>query len=195
MSNGKIEQTAVRIVSSGKIEQTAVRIVSSGKIEQTAVRRVSSGMIEQTAVRRVSSGMIEQTAVRIVSSSKIEQTAVRIVSSSKIEQTAVSWPETFHATFIPNIQRQGEDRIGWRRSFGTTISTITTTYPHHYPHSSYRARGLRSKIGRKNLRKFSHTLIHAHSDLDQKFEKALIAACRALKLIGELFRIIILTLE
>ena len=42
-------------------------------------------------------------------------------------------PEAFHATFIHNIQRKGEDRIGWRRSLGTTISTKTTTYHHLYP--------------------------------------------------------------
>ena len=26
---------------------------------------------------------------------------------------AKCWPEAFHATFIHNIQRNGEDRIGW----------------------------------------------------------------------------------
>ena len=43
------------------------------------------------------------------------------------------WPEAFHATFIHNIQRKGEDRIGWRRSRRSTISTTTTFYHHHYP--------------------------------------------------------------
>ena len=46
---------------------------------------------------------------------------------------ARSWPEPFHATFIHNIQRKGEDRIGLGRSWGTTISVTTTTNYHHYP--------------------------------------------------------------
>ena len=55
------------------------------------------------------------------------------------------------------------------------------------PPNSYRSRGGGRKVGRKNPRKLSHTLIHAHSYLDQEFEKALVAACRALKLISQLF--------
>ena len=31
-------------------------------------------------------------------------------------------PEAFHTAFIQNIQRMGEDRIGWRRRLGTTIN-------------------------------------------------------------------------
>ena len=50
---------------------------------------------------------------------------------------AKCWPEAFHATFIHNIERKGEDRIGWRRRLGTTmilsvppqLPTTTTTPP------------------------------------------------------------------
>ena len=80
---------------------------------------------------------------------------------------ARSWPDDVHATFIHNIQRKGEDRIGWRRSLVYTICATTTTYHHHYPPNSYRLRGGRRKVWRKKMRKFSHTLIHAHSGLDQ----------------------------
>ena len=48
----------------------------------------------------------------------------------------VPHPEAFHATFIHNIQRNGEDKIGWSRSLGTTMSTTTTAYHHHYPPNS-----------------------------------------------------------
>ena len=48
-------------------------------------------------------------------------------------RTARCLPESFHAAFVENIQRKGEDRIGCRRSRCTAISTTTTTYLHHYP--------------------------------------------------------------
>ena len=68
-------------------------------------------------------------------------------------------PEAFHATFIHNIQREEEDRIGWRRSLGTTVSTTTTTYHHHYPLNSYRAIGRGGKKGGRT----SETQSHSHS--------------------------------
>ena len=40
-------------------------------------------------------------------------------------------PATF--SLIHNIQRKREDRRGWSRSLGTTISTTETTHHHHYP--------------------------------------------------------------
>ena len=41
-----------------------------------------------------------------------------------------------------------------------------------------------------NLRKLSHTLTHAHSDLDQLFQEAFPTACKALNLISLLFMVV-----
>ena len=76
------------------------------------------------------------------------------------------WPEAFHASFVHNIQRKGEGKIGWRRSIGTTISTTTTTYHHTIP-QLLQIKRWGEERRRKNLRKLSHTPIHAHSDLNQ----------------------------
>ena len=75
--------------------------------------------------------------------------------------SARSWPEAFHAAFIHCIQRKREDRIGWRRSIGTTISTTTTT-----PRTLTEQR-LGEERRQEEPRKLSHTFIHVHSVLDQ----------------------------
>ena len=70
---------------------------------------------------------------------------------------ARSWPEAFHATFIHNIQRKGQDRIGCRRSLGNPVSTTTTTYHHHYPQTLTEQEVGGGKKGGRTLETQSHS--------------------------------------
>ena len=65
-------------------------------------------------------------------STKSNFEAISFNSSSRSSQDRLTgplpakcWPDTFHETYIHNIQRKRENRIGWIRSLGTTISTTT----------------------------------------------------------------------
>ena len=100
--------------------------------------------------------------------------AVYISSSSRSSRSsqdwllssfpARCWPEAFNATFIYNIQRKGEDRIGWRRISGTTISTNTSTYHNHNPPLTLREQEMG---GGKKGGKTSETQSHSQSYLFQ----------------------------
>ena len=77
---------------------------------------IADGGCERNVVHRMNEGYRAWGAMKSVLSSSSSSSS----SSSRSSQDrligplpAKCWPEAFHATFIHNIQRKGEDRIGW----------------------------------------------------------------------------------
>ena len=90
------------------------------------------------------------------------------------------WHEAFHATFIHNIQRKGEDRIKWKRSKGTTISTTTSTYlPPLLCPQLFQSKSWGEEEPKKHIVTLWFMLIHISTS---NLLKAVPAAWRALKI-------------
>ena len=88
---------------------------------------------------------------------------------------ARSWPEAFHATFIHNIHKHGEDRIGRRRSL--VPLSVLPTYHNYYPTTLTEQEVGEGKKGGRTSETHSHS--HSYSFTSRPVIRGITAACRS----------------
>ena len=109
-----------------------VSLVSPEYLWACLVILVSSEYLWAHLVTSFSSGYLWAIWLpQLVQNSSSSSSSISSTDLSAHFQQPITNQLLFHS--FNSIQRKREDRRGWSRSLGSTISTTTTTHHHHYP--------------------------------------------------------------